>query len=232
VGIALALSPVEPASDSQADADAAHLQDGFANRWFLDPLFRGRYPEDVLEHLGDDAPEVQPGDMERIATPVDVLGVTHFSRTVVRHEPAAELIPAAIVQPEGRPRTATGWEVYPEGLYEVLARVHADYQPPAILVSANGAAFPDTMADGEVRDAERRRYIHEHLLQAHRAIEEGVPLRGYFVWSLLDGFEWTHGYDARFGLIHVDHTTQRRTIKESGRWYAEVTRDNGVASGA
>ena len=227
VGIVLNLSPVEPEGDSQADADAARLLDGQLNRWFLDPLHHGQYPEDLLEFHGDAAPQVQPGDLERIAAPLDFLGVNYYTRAVVRHDPASPL-QAALVQPEGRPLTAMGWEVYPEGLYQVLTRVREEYAPPAVYVTENGAAYPDALIEGEVSDPQRQRYIHEHLLQAHRAIQDGVPLRGYFAWSLLDNFEWAEGYDKRFGLIHVDYPTQTRTLKQSGRWYADVTREHGV----
>jgi beta-glucosidase len=230
IGISQAVSPVEPAGDSQADAEAARLWDGAVNRWFLDPIYKRSYPEDLLERFGEDALEIQPGDLDRISTPVDFLGVNYYSRTVVRHDPAATPLQAAIVQPEGRPRTDMGWEVYPEGLYQILTRIRDDYSPPAIYITENGAAYSDTLVEGEVSDPLRLRYIHEHLQQAHRAIGEGVPLRGYFVWSLLDNFEWTFGYDKRFGLIYVDYPTQGRIIKESGRWYAGVTRENGVAS--
>src|SRR3712207_2883368 len=121
-----------------------------------------------------------------------------------------------------------GWEVPPEGLHDVLPRVHRDYAPPALYVTENGAAFEDRVVDGAVDDPEREPYLHEHLLQAHRAIEAGAPLRGYFAWSLMDNFEWAFGYGRRFGLVHVDYATQTRTIKRSGRWYANVTRDNAV----
>jgi beta-glucosidase len=121
-----------------------------------------------------------------------------------------------------------GWEVYPEGLYQVLTRVHADYGPSRILVTENGAAYGDVVVDGEVDDPDREAYLREHLLQAWQAIEDGVPLAGYFVWSLLDNFEWAMGYGKRFGLVYVDYATQERIVKRSGRWYAEVTRSNRV----
>lgn len=230
VGITLVVAPVEPAGDSQADADAARLWDGLVNRWFLDPIFHGRYPEDMVEHYGENGPDIQPGDMERIATPVDFLGVNYYNRMVVRHDPASSPVQAALVQPTGRTYTAMGSEVYPEGLYQILTRVRDDYSPGAIYITENGAAYEDAVVDGNVPDQPRQQYIHEHLLQVHRAIEEGVPLRGYFIWSLLDNFEWTYGYGKRFGLIYVDYPTQQRIIKQSGRWYAEVTRENGVES--
>ena len=228
VGITLNLAPVEPSGDSNADAEAAERMDAFLNRWFLDPLFRGSYPDTLLRMLGDMAPPVQANDMARIAAPIDFLGVNYYFRSVVRHDPSVPTTQATMVTPPGRPTTATGWEVYPEGLHDVLMRVHQDYAPVALYVTENGAAFDDRLIDGRVVDPERQAYLHDHLLQALRAIEAGAPLRGYFAWSLLDNFEWSHGYSKRFGLIYVDYGTQERTIKESGRWYAGVTRENGV----
>ena len=228
IGIVLNLSPIEPAGDANADAEAAHRQDGYLNRWFLDPLFRGEYPDDLLRLYGDDAPEVEPGDLARINAPIDFLGINYYFRTLVRHDPAGVPVQASAVVPPGRPVTAMGWEVYPEGLYDILTRVHRDYAPPTIYVTENGAAFEDRLVDGVVDDPQREAYLHDHLLQAYRAIEAGVPLRGYFAWSLLDNFEWAFGYTRRFGLVHVDYATQARTIKRSGRWYAGVTREHGV----
>ncbi len=227
-GITLNLAPVEPAGDSNADAEAAARQDAFLNRWFLDPLFRGAYPDDLARFFGEEMPEIEPGDLARINAPIDFLGVNYYFRSVVRHDPAGVPVQTAAVIPPGRPVTAMGWEVYPEGLYDILTRVHQDYAPPALYVTENGAAFDDRLVDGAVDDPQREAYLHDHLLQSHRAIEAGVPLRGYFAWSLLDNFEWAFGYARRFGLVHVDYATQTRTIKRSGRWYAGVTRDNGV----
>ncbi len=124
-----------------------------------------------------------------------------------------------------------GWEVYPPGLHDILARVHRDYAPVALHVTENGAAFPDRLVDGAVDDPEREAYLHDHLLEAYRAIEAGVPLRGYFAWSLLDNFEWAYGYDQRFGIVHVDYETQQRTVKDSGRVYADVVRDGRLSLG-
>ena len=135
---------------------------------------------------------------------------------------------ARSVVPAGARVTAVGWEAYPPGLYDILKRVHDDYSPSRLLVTENGAAYDDVFEEGHVDDPEREAYLHEHLLQAHRALEDGVPLRGYFVWSLLDNFEWAWGYGKRFGVIYVDYATQQRIVKRSGRWYAGVTRENAV----
>jgi beta-glucosidase len=228
VGVTLNLSPVEPAGDSTADAEAARRHDGYLNRWFLDPLFRAAYPEDIFEWYGELAPPVEPGDLARIGAPLDFLGVNYYTRAVVRHDSGSPPVQAAEAAPGGGPRTAMGWEVYPEGLRELLLRVQRDYAPTAIYITENGAAYDDALVAGAVADAQRRRYLHEHLLQAHRAIEEGVPLRGYFAWSLLDNFEWAHGYSKRFGLVYVDYPTQTRILKASGRWYAAAARENAI----
>jgi beta-glucosidase len=227
-GIALNLAPCQPAGDSNADLEAAEREDGFLNRWFLDALFGGRYPEDMVRLYGNAMPEIAPGDMELISQPTDVLGINYYTRSLVAYDPQTLPLQTQRVVPPGAPVTAMGWEVYPEGLYQVLTRVHADYAPRRMLVTENGAAYDDVVVDGAIDDADREAYLREHLLQAYRAVEEGVPLWGYFVWSLLDNFEWAWGYGKRFGVIYVDYTTQERIVKRSGRWYAEVTRENRV----
>jgi beta-glucosidase len=242
-GITLNLFPVMPATEAPADRDLARRIDGLANRLFLDPIFAGRYPADVLadtarivgvDHIAD-------GDLGHISAPIDLLGVNYYRRYVVRALPedalpegSGEATPASWPAAgnfefvdRGRPRTAMGWEIDPDGLREVLQRVHADYRPAAIYVTENGAAFADDPDErGVVRDANRIGFIDAHLRSAHRAIAEGVPLRGYFAWSLLDNFEWSHGYGRRFGLVHTDYRTQRRTPKDSARWYGRVARSN------
>lgn len=229
VGITLNLSPVHPASDRPADEGAAHRYDGFLNRWFLDPLFRGHYPEDMLEMLGSALPDRYEEDLETIAVPVDFLGVNLYTRTVVADDPDSVVVETREVKPTGRPYTEMGWEVYPEGLYEILTRVHRDYAPPCIYVTENGAAFADRVsADGRVHDAQRVDFLREYIAQAHRALEEGVPLAGYFVWTLLDNFEWAYGYSKRFGIVYVDFATQERIVKDSGIWYRGVIAENGV----
>ncbi len=228
VGIALNLSPVHPASEAPLDQAAARRMDGFLNRLFLDPIFLGRYPEDVRRLLGPLFPKVQPEDLQTIAQPLEFLGVNYYSRLVVRHDPSIPLLQALQVQPEGSEYSQM-WEIYPPGIYELLLRVWNDYRPPAIWVTENGVCVPDGVdADGRVRDARRIAFLRDHLVQVHRALTEGVPVRGYFVWSLLDNFEWTYGYSMRFGLIYVDYDTLARTVKDSGWWYARVIRENAV----
>ena len=228
-GIALNLIPAHPAGDSNADLEAAHRYDGFQNRWFLDALYRGTYPDDMVRLYGDNMPEIGESDFRIISQATDFLGVDYFTRAVVEYNPANPPLQAKLVLPPGAQVTGTGREVYPQGLYEILTRVHQDYSPGNIMITENGAAYPDVLVDGIVNDPEREAFLHEHILEANRALQEGVPLIGYSAWSLLDNFEWQRGYEPRFGLIYVDFSTQERIIKSSGQWYAEVTRENGVS---
>lgn len=236
VGITLNFSPAYPASDSPEDAAAARLHDGQANRWFADPLYRGAYPEDVWALYGHAVPRIAPEDMAVIARPIDFLGVNYYTRAVVRHR---EVAPATGVPVQGPPYetvcpegeyTAMDWEVFPQGLTDLLLRLEADYAPGALYVTENGCAYEDAVAeDGRVHDDRRVAYYRLHLGACLDAIERGAPLRGYFAWSLLDNFEWAFGYSRRFGLVYVDYATQRRIPKDSARYYASVARANALA---
>ena len=229
VGITLNLSPIHPASDSEEDKLAASRQDGFLNRWFLDPVFRGHYPPDILELFSANAPKVMPGDMAIIARRVDFVGINYYSRGIVRFNPKAGPLQAEGVAPEGAEFTEMGWEIYPPGIYEIIMRVWKDYQPKKIYITENGAAFADEIApDGGVHDPKRIDYLREHFIQAHRAIEEGANLCGYFIWTLMDNFEWAHGFTKRFGIVYTDYPTQRRIMKDSALWYKNVIKENGV----
>ena len=229
VGIVLNLGGQTPASSSAADRAAAWKCDGIVNRWFLDPLSARGYPADIIKHHDRPMEYVQTGDMEAIAVPLDYLGVNYYARGVVRSSevPEAENAPRTVfLNPE---KTDMGWEVYPDGLYDMLGRLHFDYRFPAYYVSENGAAYPDQIGpDGRVDDPLRVDYLKKHLVAAARAIRAGVPLRGYFAWSLVDNFEWGCGFTKRFGLIYLDYDTQRRVQKSSTRWYREVIAANAV----
>jgi len=227
VGIVLNLIPYIPASPSVADRAAAWQQDGVVNRWFLDPLSARGYPPDIVQHYGRTMDFVQAGDMEAIAAPLDFLGVNYYTRGIARSSEVSENAPRTVFpNPE---KTEMGWEVYPEGLYQVLGRLHFDYGFPSLYVTENGAAYPDQIGpDGRVDDAPRVAYLKAHFAQAAKAITAGVPLRGHFVWSLMDNFEWAHGYSKRFGLIYVDYRTQRRILKASAHWYRRVIAANAV----
>ncbi len=226
VGIVLNCSPVHPASDSKEDEKAAKRYDGLLNRMFLEPALRARVPADVQKMFGL-LFRINDEDLRTIGTPTDFLGLNYYTRAVVRHDKAVPFVQASEIRPEGREYSQM-WEIYPEGLYELLTRVWKDYKPAQIYVTENGVPVPDTLEPDGVHDARRIAYLHQHIAQVHRAIAAGVPVRGYFVWSLLDNFEWAYGYQMRFGLVYVDFETQRRTLKDSGKWYAGVIRENGL----
>ncbi len=212
LGIVLNLSPAEPATDSEADHEQARLDYAMGARWYLDPMFHGRYPEEALAHLGADAPRIAPGDMEAIAQPLDYLGVNYYSRHVAS---AGEPYDA---KAGGLPLTDMGWEIYPWGLTDLLLRLHGDYALPPVYVTENGAAFADQCQDGRVDDPARIAYLAEHIAAVGQALRQGVPMAGYMVWSLMDNFEWASGYTKRFGIVHVDYDTQQRTPKASAHW--------------
>ncbi|GAP37258.1 GH1 family beta-glucosidase [Piscinibacter sakaiensis] len=218
LGIVLNLAPVHAATRSAADRVQARIDDGRLVRWYMDPLFHGRYPDDVLEHLGADAPRTEPGDLAAIATPMDFLGINYYSRSVASADGSWQ------AGRSGLALTDMGWEVYPTGLTELLLRLHRDWPVPPLYVKENGAAFRDECVDGRVHDAERVAYLAAHIAAVGAALAAGVPVAGYMVWSLLDNFEWTSGYAKRFGLVHVDYATQRRTLKDSARWYRDFLR--------
>jgi beta-glucosidase len=228
VGITLNINYIEPATDREEDIAAARLLDGMHNRWFLDPIYSGTYPEDAAEVLGLSPDMIRMGEMETINNPLNFLGVNYYSRTRVKAGPGGAKDPQ-VVRPSGA-LTTMGWEVYPQGLRNVLTRVHKDYEFPKLYVTENGAAYPDMVdAQGEVHDPERTRYLREHFGEARAAIAEGVPLEGYFVWSLMDNFEWKRGYVPRFGVLYTDYPTQRRIVKDSGKLLARVAATNGGA---
>ncbi|MEU5530512.1 GH1 family beta-glucosidase [Micromonospora chersina] len=240
VGITLNLADVQPAdTGSAADAAAVRLVDGLQNRIFLDPLTGAGYPDDVLAHVGRivEPDFVRDGDEKVIAAPLDLLGLNYYAPTYVAGraggagssaypgtEGGVEFLP-----PVG-PLTDMGWMIEPAGLTRLLERVAADYPGLPLIITENGGAFPDrnTEGTGWVADTDRVAYLDGHLRAVHEAIARGVDLRGYLVWSLLDNFEWAEGYRKRFGIVHVDYLTQRRTPKESARWYQEVISRNGL----
>ncbi len=238
IAITLNPYPVVPATDDERDVDAARRVDGLANRLWYDPVLRGRYPDDVLDDLAvvSDLSHIREGDLAQIARPVDALGINYYRRYHVHHAPGASASPSpwpgspdvAFAEPEHTP-TTNGWAVEPRGLYEALVRVDAEYDAPPLYVHENGGAFPDRVGpDGVVHDADRRAFLADHVRACHDALAAGVDLRGYFVWSLLDNFEWAEGYRQRFGIVHVDYATQERVPKDSALWYSTVIRTNQV----
>ncbi|WP_405505748.1 GH1 family beta-glucosidase [Streptomyces cyaneofuscatus] len=226
VGIVNNLSPIVPASTSEADLAAARRADGHINRWWLDPVLGRGYPLDMVETYGVELP-VRPGDLETIAAPLDWLGLNYYFRQIVTADPSGPAPGFTQVPVADARHTYMDWEVYADGLEQLLLRLTEEYGVERIYVTENGSAYQDTVAvDGSVHDPERVRYLEEHLAACARAVAKGAPLAGYFAWSLLDNFEWAYGYDKRFGLVHVDYATQRRTVKSSGRRYAELIREH------
>ncbi|HEY7794951.1 MAG TPA: GH1 family beta-glucosidase [Gaiellaceae bacterium] len=223
IGVAFALFPHYP--ESAGDEEAAQLSDGYVNRWFLDPVLKGSYPEDLRALYEDRVGPlsfVAEGDLETIAARSDFVGVNFYTRRVIRSAPGREPFPWAVVTLGDRAHTGGNWEIVPEAFGDLLRRLRDDYGTP-ILITENGGIFPEP-----VHDEARIDYLRAHLEVLHDAIEAGVDVRGYYHWSLLDNFEWALGYEPRFGLIHVDYDTQERTVKDSGRWYAGVAERNGL----
>jgi beta-glucosidase len=233
VGISLNMTVVEPASDREDDVVAARVFEGAWQQIYLDALYRKTYPDELvmlLQMMGSATDVILPGDMDVIATPTDFLGLNYYTRTVIRAGTGA--IPLPEVVTTGGPLTEMGWEVYPEGLRDLLVKVSETYKPAAIHVTENGAAYPDTLdAQGEINDPQRQEYLERHFLAARAAIASGVPLKGYFVWSFMDNFEWAKGYRPRFGLVYTDYPTQGRIVKASGRFMAGVAATNGASLG-
>ena len=237
VGITLNVSESEPASPSEADRISARQFDGELTRWFLDPIYLGRYPEDVIEYhqregrLPSGMSFVRSGDLEEIKKPIDFLGLNYYSRAVVRSAsiPEAENAPRTITPPDPAELTDMGWEVYPDGLTQVLVRLNEDYEPRSLVVTENGAAYATGPGpDGSVQDTRRCNFIRSHLRACLAAIDAGVPLDGYFLWSLLDNFEWALGKSKRFGIVWVDYETRERIIKASGHMYSRIIRENKI----
>lgn len=223
VGIVVTLQPVIVAPEI---ADQAAYIDANRNRVFLDPIFKGDYPQVIFESPEHPEPDIQPGDFDIISRPIDFVGINYYTRAHFGFPD--DFVPESS-EPDGPEYTEMGWEVYPPGLYQVIKRVHEDYHPDAIYVTENGAAFDDQVApDGHIHDDRRINYLHRHFASAHQALAEGAALKGYFVWSLLDNFEWSFGYSRRFGLIRVDYPTGTRTLKDSAHFYASVIAANGL----
>jgi beta-glucosidase len=222
VGITLNFTPGH-GLDQHPSTLAAIEKDTRGNGWFGDPIFRGQYPAGLFADLNSQEPTIAPDDFAIIGAPLDFLGVNYYTRSVYQYDPAAGKS-QTVARVPGSKYTAMGWEIYPQGMTELLVWLQQRYAPPAILVTENGAAFDDIWdgANDEVNDSERLSYIHDHIQAVGEAIKQGVPMQGYFAWSLMDNYEWMDGYSKRFGIIYVDYPTQRRIIKDSGRWYANL----------
>ncbi|HEX6685437.1 MAG TPA: GH1 family beta-glucosidase [Candidatus Limnocylindrales bacterium] len=227
------VSPRDP--QDRHDVAAATLVDGLHNRIFLDPLLLGRYPADMLEHAArfTSLDHIEAGDEELIGAPIDFLGVNYYQPTLVGAQVATPASPefpgteGVAFLPQDVPTTGMGWPIDADGLRKMLVRIGDEYPGTPIIITENGAAFPDTVQTGKVNDGKRIAYLADHLRAVHGALRAGVDMRGYVAWSLMDNFEWAYGYDKRFGLVHVDYATQRRLPKDSALWFRQVVADNG-----
>lgn len=235
IGIVLNLNTSYVATQTQEDIQAAARKDAVLNRWFLDSLYKGKYPEDQIawyKQVGVVLPEIQEGDMAVIAETADFLGVNYYTSdqyVACEDEGLWPLFARAIST--GRDRTDMGWEIYPEGLSQLLIRLKEEYGVKKIYIAENGAAFNDHLnPEGEVLDDDRIHYLSLHLKEVQKAIQEGVNVRGYFLWSLMDNFEWAEGYSKRFGIIHIEYNTLKRTLKKSSMWYKKVIETGDIIS--
>jgi beta-glucosidase len=228
VGIVLNFSPTYPASDNDVDQRAARIADDQYNRWFLDPLMGRGYPQAGWAAYGTDVPQIEPGDMKVMHSPLDFLGVNYYTRRVI-HDPTGDSSGRVLNQRDNTNVTDRDWEIFPQGMYDLLTWLHREYGFSDLYLTENGASYHDVVsADGQVHDPKRQDFLRQHLETLLRAIDAGVPVRGYFCWSLLDNFEWAYGTSSRFGLVYTDFTTQQRIIKDSGYWYGRVTRANAL----
>jgi beta-glucosidase len=229
IGLVVNLVPIHAASENDADRLAANRLDAYFNRQFLDPVLLGSVPIELPEMFGTAWPAWTTEELQQVNQPLDFVGINYYLRLVVRDDASAGPARARAVRQVNCPHTATDWEIYPQGLTDTLEWVKSRYGDVPQYITENGAAFDDVLPpNGAVVDPQRVEYLQSHLLAARRAIHHGVDLRGYFVWSLLDNFEWQSGYSKRFGIVSVDFETQRRTPKSSARYYADVVRSNGA----
>jgi beta-glucosidase len=228
VGTAFSMQPIFPKTDSPEDREAAERYHRFNNVWFLETAMEGRYPKIFLEGTEEEWLDVRPGDMEIVKAPLDFIGINLYTRMTIAHDPHDKMMgtrPA--YHGEENELTDFGWEVYPPALSEMILRIAHDYPKMPIYVTENGASYgekPD--ADGQVRDQRRIRFLRGYIAEMGRAIEKGADVRGYFLWTFTDNFEWAEGFQQRFGIVYCDFETQQRIIKESGRWYSELARTN------
>ncbi len=222
----LNFNPTYPATDSAADQALVQIEHAKFNLWFVDPISGKGYPQDAWDAYGADVPVIAAGDMAAMTAPLDFLGVNYYSRKIV-HDPAGSM-GTIINRPNPINMMARAWEVAPQALVELMQWLRRDYDFPAYLISENGATYDDVVWEGRVHDLQRIDYIKQHLAVLPGLIAEGIPLKGYFCWSLMDNFEWATGTRDRFGLAYTDFATQQRIVKDSGYWYSRVIKANAV----
>jgi beta-glucosidase len=233
IGLVVNIEPKVPASDDPLDVAAAARADAYMNRQYLDAVLLGRYPEELAAIFGEAWPSFRDADLDAIHQPIDFLGLNYYTRAVTRHDPDQLPLQTAVVRQRRHAYTETGWEVYPQGLADTLLWLRQRYGDRPIYITENGAAFYDPPSVNTHHDDPLRvDYMRQHLRAAAAARAAGIDLRGYFAWSLLDNFEWSLGFSKRFGIVHVDYETQRRTPKASARFYSEVIRTRGAVLSA
>ena len=229
IGTVLQLPPIQPSTNSEQDQKAARMIDGLMNRWYAEPVLIGSYPQDLLDLLKTLMP-IQEGDLKQIHQPLDFAGLNVYTRVFARHDPSVPLLEATVdwkPQVPGAEYTAMGWEVYPQAISAALLRFKNEWGAPVVYITENGAAYDDQVKNGEVRDLSRIDYFQKYLAEVRRAMDQGVKVKGYFVWTLLDNFEWAEGFSKRFGLVHVDYASQTRTLKQSAHWYRQLIASGG-----
>ncbi|MDO7977388.1 GH1 family beta-glucosidase [Oceanotoga teriensis] len=228
IGITLNLSPNYPYSVEEKDIIAAKTNDAFWNRMFLDPILKGSYPEEILNNpFGNTLKEIiKDDDMEIISHPIDFLGINYYSRSVIKHDENETFKYKSI--PQDGEKTSMGWEVYPDGLRVLLNYIKENYGNIPLYITENGAAYEDKLENGKIHDIDRINYLKRHFISAKKAIDEGVNLKGYYVWSFMDNYEWAEGYVKRFGLTYIDYETKERILKDSAKWYSQVIKNNFI----
>ncbi|OCL25983.1 beta-glucosidase [Orenia metallireducens] len=232
IGITLNLISSYPISDNVEDNKAAKRMEDYINGWFLEPLFKGRYPERIVEFYGEkfNNLDIREDDMGLIKEEIDFLGINYYSRSLVRYNKDSKFLGIEGVKPQDSQYTAMDWEIYPKGLYDLLIKLNQEYTQKPLYITENGAAFDDKISEGGgVHDQDRIDYLKAHFQSAYKAIQEGVALKGYYVWSLMDNFEWAYGYSKRFGITYIDYeNNQRRILKDSAYWYKNIIVNNSL----
>lgn len=230
VGTAFSTTFAQPKTESEADRAAAERYHAYANIWFIEPALKGEYPKALADHIPPEALGIQPGDMEKVKAPLDYLGINYYVRTLVSDAPENHALHLKTSAGMDGPHTEFNWEVWPDGFYSLLMRISRDYSKPVMEITENGCSYGDAPdSRGRVSDSRRTEYCRAYIGAVARAMRDGADIRGYSHWSLLDNFEWAEGYTQRFGLTFVDFHTQKRTIKDSGKWYARLAATGKLA---
>ncbi|HKL43455.1 MAG: beta-glucosidase [Halanaerobiales bacterium] len=230
IGISLNLTPTYSFTDKKEDVQAAKLLDEYINGWFLDPIFKGKYPDKLsniyLKKYGKI--NKKKNDLELINQDIDFLGINYYSRALVKYNPELKFYGIETVKRKENDYTEMDWEIYPDGLYDLLININHNYTDIPIFITENGAAFDDKIINKKINDSKRIKYLYSHFKSAYKALQNGVPLKRYYVWSLMDNFEWAYGYSKRFGLIYIDYKTKKRFLKDSAYWYKKVIKNNSI----